>query len=39
MNMPSTFGKNWKWRLTAGALDGEIASRLKRLVDCYDRAS
>lgn len=37
MNMPSTFGRNWKWRVNAGALDSTLASRLRRLVECYER--
>lgn len=39
MNMPSTFGRNWKWRLNAGALDSAVASRLSRLVECYERVA
>ncbi len=37
MNMPSTLGCNWLWRLTPGQLTPEIASRLARLVELYDR--
>ena len=38
MNMPSTLGRNWKWRLRPGALNHVIAARLRRLAECYDRA-
>jgi 4-alpha-glucanotransferase len=38
MNMPSTLGRNWKWRLRPGALTPEHAARLSRLATVFDRA-
>jgi 4-alpha-glucanotransferase len=37
MNMPSTVGRNWKWRMRPGALTPAIAQRLRELVLLYDR--
>jgi 4-alpha-glucanotransferase len=37
MNMPSTLGGNWLWRLHPGTLTGEIAERLAGLARLYDR--
>jgi 4-alpha-glucanotransferase len=37
MNMPSTLGGNWLWRLQPGRLSGEIAGRLRRMAECYGR--
>jgi 4-alpha-glucanotransferase len=37
MNMPSTLGGNWLWRLHPGSLTGEIADRLRKLAELYDR--
>lgn len=38
MNMPSTLGRNWLWRLKPGELTPEIAARLAALAELYDRA-
>jgi 4-alpha-glucanotransferase len=38
MNMPSTLGKNWKWRMSPGTLGPRHAERLLRLGQMYDRA-
>ncbi len=37
MNMPSTLGTNWLWRLEPGALTPAIAARLAEMVRLYDR--
>jgi 4-alpha-glucanotransferase len=37
MNTPSTLGQNWLWRLRPGQLSSIVSSRLRRLVDLYDR--
>jgi 4-alpha-glucanotransferase len=37
MNMPSTIGGNWRWRLEPGALTPEIAGRLREMASLYDR--
>jgi 4-alpha-glucanotransferase len=37
MNMPSTLGTNWLWRLEPGALTPAIAARLAEMVKLYDR--
>ena len=39
MNMPSTLGGNWLWRLKAGALTPEIAARLARMSRVYERVA
>jgi len=37
MNMPSTLGRNWLWRMEPDALTPAIAARLAGLVELYDR--
>ena len=37
MNVPSTLGTNWKWRLRKDVLTPELADRLKDLADIYRR--
>jgi 4-alpha-glucanotransferase len=37
MNMPSTLGRNWLWRMEPDALTPGIAARLAEMVDLYDR--
>jgi len=37
MNMPSTLGGNWLWRLTPGQLSSGIAARLAGLAGLYGR--
>jgi 4-alpha-glucanotransferase len=37
MNMPSTLGGNWLWRLKPGELNPEIAARLRTMVKVYER--
>jgi 4-alpha-glucanotransferase len=37
MNMPSTLGGNWLWRVQPGRLTDEIARRLRELAESYDR--
>lgn len=37
MNIPSTLGCNWKWRLCDGEFSEEIVSKLKNLTVLYDR--
>jgi len=37
MNVPSKIQGNWSWRLKRGALTGDLAARLARLVEICDR--
>jgi 4-alpha-glucanotransferase len=37
MNMPSTLGGNWVWRLQPERLTSDIAQRLHRMAECYGR--
>jgi 4-alpha-glucanotransferase len=37
MNMPSTLGTNWLWRMRRGALTPEIAARMAEMAGLYDR--
>lgn len=37
MNIPSTVGTNWRWRLAKNQLTEEHASRLKKLANLYGR--
>ncbi|MBN1241261.1 MAG: 4-alpha-glucanotransferase [Spirochaetales bacterium] len=38
MNVPSTLGGNWSWRLEPGALDAGLAERLARMTRLYARS-
>jgi 4-alpha-glucanotransferase len=37
MNHPGTVGSNWKWRYRQSAVTDQLANRLARLVDLYER--
>ena len=37
MNIPSTLGGNWQWRMTGGELTDELAERIRRLTVTYGR--
>ena len=37
MNLPSTLGENWKWRLLPGELTAELAEEMAYLARLYDR--
>lgn len=37
MNIPSTLGGNWVWRIKPEALTDELAARLKNLATTYGR--
>ena len=37
MNFPGTSSGNWKWRLRPDSLTPEIAERLKKMAELYDR--
>ncbi len=37
INTPSTLGRNWTWRMKAGALTDELAERMVELVRIYKR--
>lgn len=37
MNQPATVGGNWRWRYRPGALQPELAQRLKEMAELYDR--
>lgn len=39
MNMPSTVGRNWKWRMMPEALTGADAERLRKMAAAYDRGA
>ena len=39
MNMPSTLGRNWLWRMQPNALTPAIAARLEEMVELYDRGT
>ena len=37
INIPSTLGNNWKWRLEEGQLDAELAERIRKMTKLYGR--
>ena len=37
INMPSTLGDNWKWRMLPGAFTGELAEKMKACAKLYGR--
>jgi len=37
INMPSSLGKNWEWRMKAGVCTKELADRIKELAIIYGR--
>lgn len=37
MNLPSSVGQNWRWRMTSGQFDKEEIKRLKELAEIYGR--
>lgn len=37
MNIPSTVGDNWNWRMKSDAIDEEIITKLKKLTKLYGR--
>ena len=37
INIPSTLGLNWKWRMLSGAFDEELAHRIRRMTKLYGR--
>ena len=37
INVPSTLGNNWVWRIKDGALNKDLADRLKKLAITYHR--
>jgi 4-alpha-glucanotransferase len=37
MNLPGSFGGNWRWRMRSGALKREHAARLRELCETYGR--
>ncbi len=37
INMPSSLGKNWEWRMKAGVCTRELADRIKELAIIYGR--
>lgn len=39
MNTPSTLGWNWKWRMDRHAITPELAHRLRRITEIYQRAA
>lgn len=37
INMPSTLGDNWKWRMTKGAFSEELKEKIRRMTKLYGR--
>ena len=37
INIPSTLGNNWKWRLKKGQLDASLAKRIREMAKLYGR--
>ena len=37
MNLPSTLGKNWKWRMSKGLITEELAKKIYKLTKMYGR--
>ena len=37
INVPSTVGENWKWRLLKGQFTDELADRIRELSGIYGR--
>ncbi len=37
MNLPSTLGINWRWRMKDGAYDNKLAKRMKEMTKIYGR--
>lgn len=37
INLPSTLGTNWKWRMQPDALDEELAGRIREMTKLYGR--
>lgn len=37
MNLPSTLGINWRWRMKEGAYDNKLAKRMKEMTKIYGR--
>lgn len=38
INVPSTLGDNWKWRLLPGEFSHELAARCRRMAEIYGRS-
>ena len=39
INLPSTLGDNWKWRMKKGQLTDDLAKRMSRLTWMYGRST
>ena len=37
INQPSTYGKNWKWRVSKDQLSGDLQERIRRISELYGR--
>ena len=37
INIPSTLGNNWRWRLDPGQIDDELAERIRKMAKLYGR--
>jgi 4-alpha-glucanotransferase len=37
INIPSTLGDNWNWRMQAGVYTGELAERIREMTELYGR--
>lgn len=38
INIPSTLGKNWKWRMKKGQLDETVIRKARKMAELYGRA-
>jgi 4-alpha-glucanotransferase len=39
INIPSTLGNNWNWRMQKGACTGKLAERIWEMTELYGRRS
>ena len=39
MNLPSTIGRNWRWRLKKGEFNDGVVEGLRKLTDVYGRTN
>ncbi len=38
INVPSTLGKNWRWRMVSGEITEEIVEKCRKIARLYGRA-
>jgi 4-alpha-glucanotransferase len=39
INQPSTYGKNWTWRVSKEQLSRDLQARIRRIAELYGRCS